>query len=232
MEIPVIKYHGCGNDFVLIHEADVQTLDPAALAVKICNRNTGMGADGMILAKQNPTTMLFYNADGSMAPMCGNGIRCFARFCKEEGIAHGDQFAVLTGDGIKKVEIIEEEPFQCRIFMGEPKDDPKALGKEVTLCSLFLATVHTVWFVEDAFDDALLPIAREIHQHPFFPQKTNVNMVQVIDRNTIRMRTWERGVGLTLACGTGACASVVTAYRKGLTGPAQRVLKGVYYYEA
>ena len=82
MEIPVIKYHGCGNDFVLIHEADVQTLDPAALAVKICNRNTGMGADGMILAKQNPTTMLFYNADGSMAPMCGNGIRCFARFCK------------------------------------------------------------------------------------------------------------------------------------------------------
>lgn len=274
MEIPVIKYHGCGNDFVLIHEADVQTLDPAALAVKICNRNTGMGADGMILAKQNPTTMLFYNADGSMAPMCGNGIRCFARFCKEEGIAYGDQFAVLTGDGIKKVKIIEEEPFQCRIFMGEPKDDPKALGmtgneilwdhqlsvmgKEVTLCSLFLATVHTVWFVEDAFDDALLPIAREIHQHPFFPQKTNVNMVQVIDRNTIRMRTWERGVGLTLACGTGACASVLTAYRKGLcgqnvtvqlacgtldveicddesvymTGPAQRVLKGVYYYEA
>lgn len=274
MEIPVTKYHGCGNDFVLMHESDVKHIDPSALAVEICNRNTGIGADGMILAKQNPLTMLFYNADGSMAPMCGNGIRCFARFCKEEGLASGEQFAVLTGDGVKKVEVTQEFPFQCRIFMGQPKDDPKALGmsgketlwdheltvqgRKVTLCSLFLATVHTVWFVEDAFDDALLPLAREIHQHPFFPLKTNVNLVQVIDQNTIRMRTWERGVGLTLACGTGACASVLTAYQKGLcaqnvtvelakgkleveicddesvymTGPAQRVFKGGYFYEA
>ena len=272
-DIALSKYHGCGNDFLILRRNDVGGMDLSKLIPAACDRHTGIGADGFILVGEDPLEMIFYNPDGSPAPMCGNGIRCFARFCREEGIESRSLFPVLTGDGIKEVEVLGTDPFQARIFMGRPRDDRESVGvlgegslwdypltvqgREVILQSLFLATVHTVWLVDDAFDDRLLPMAEAIHQHPFFTRKTNLNLVQVVDRSTIRMRTWERGAGLTLACGTGACASALTAYRKGLcgptvtvrlpkgeltiqiepdesvymTGPARLIMKGVYRYD-
>ena len=233
--LPMAKYHGCGNDFLLLRKEAVQGIDLARLIPAACHRQTGAGADGFILAGQPPLEMIYYNSDGSPAPMCGNGIRCFARFCWEEGLVTSRSFPVLTGDGVKEVEITGLDPFEARISMGRPDDRPQAVGiggdtplwdypltvmdRQVTLCTLFMATVHTVWLVEDAFDDRLLPLAEAIHRHPFFPRKTNLNLVQVIDRNTLRMRTWERGAGLTLACGTGACAAALVARRNGLCGP-------------
>ncbi len=270
-EISLAKYHGCGNDFLLVRAEAVQSLDLKPLIVSACGRRTGIGADGFIVAESDPLEMKFYNADGSSAPMCGNGIRCFARFCLEEGIAQGDSFAVQTGAGVKTVRIVSRDPFQAQISMGGPDYDPAAIhtsgpvwdvsleiaGQAVSLCSFFMSTVHTVWFVDDAMDERLMPVAEAIHCHPMFGEKTNVNLVQVVDGHTLRMRTWERGVGPTLACGTGACASALTAWKKGLcgpevtillpkgqlqiqidpdeqvrmTGPACRILKGVYCYD-
>lgn len=273
MKLTLTKSHGCGNDFVLMHAKDVRDIPLEPLIRAVCDRRTGVGADGFILAETDPLTMRFYNADGSAAPMCGNGIRCFARFCLEEGLTDSDSFPVQTGAGEKQVEIVSRAPFLARIAMGKPDYRPEMVGAapgtnlwdytldaggaRVTLCSFFLSTVHTVWFVDDAADDALLPLAEKIHSHPMFAAKTNVNLVEVIDDATIRMRTWERGVGPTLACGTGACSAVLAAYKKGLcgpdvtvrlprgelyisvapdesvtmTGPAQRILKGEYEYE-
>lgn len=272
-EIPITKYHGCGNDFLILRERDVAGMELEPLIVSACDRRTGIGADGFILVAEKPLEMKFYNEDGSRAPMCGNGIRCFARFCLDEGIVGGDAFSVRTGAGVKQVEVLSRTPFQARISMGKPDYDPAAVGVSsphplwdyelkigedtVKLCSFFLSTVHTVWLVDDAMDDRLLPLAEAIHRHPTFREKTNVNLVQVVDHSTIRMRTWERGVGLTLACGTGACASALTVYKKGLcgphvtvelprgqlyidisvqedimmTGPACRTMKGVYCYD-
>jgi diaminopimelate epimerase len=270
-ELPITKYHGCGNDFLMVHAADVAGRELEPLIVAACDRNTGIGADGFIVVVPEPLEMKFYNADGSVAPMCGNGIRCFAKFCLDEGLVDGDSFAVQTGAGEKTVTVVSRDPFLAQIGMGGPDYDPaaihvdasqstwgyelSALDRTVTLYSFFMSTVHTVWFVEDAMDDRLLPVAEDIHQNPIFGEKTNVNLVQVVNDHTIRMRTWERGVGPTLACGTGACASVLTAHKKGycgpevdvllpkgqlhisidpdeqvrMTGPACRILKGVYY---
>ncbi len=272
-ELPITKYHGCGNDFLIVHAADVAGLELEPLIVSACDRHTGIGADGFIVVVPDPLEMQFYNADGSSAPMCGNGIRCFAKFCLDEGIVDEDSFAVQTGAGVKTVRIVSRAPFQAQIGMGTPDYSPaaihglsphpmweyelQALGRTVTLYSFFMSTVHTVWFVDDAMDDSLLPVAEDIHRNPVFQEKTNVNLVQVVDRHTIRMRTWERGVGPTLACGTGACASALTALKKGdcqsevdvllpkgqlhisidpdeqvrMTGPACRTMKGVYCYD-
>ena len=235
MTLTLTKSHGCGNDFVLLRAEDVRGIPLEPLIRAACDRRTGVGADGFILAEQDPLTMRFYNADGSAAPMCGNGIRCFARFCLEEGLVDGDSFPVQTGAGEKRVDIVSREPFLARIAMGKPDYRPEMVGAapgtdlwdyeldvngtRVTLCSFFLSTVHTVWFVDDAMDDALLPVAEAIHRHPMFAGKTNVNLVEVVDRATLRMRTWERGVGLTLACGTGACSAVLAAYKKRAVRP-------------
>lgn len=270
--IELSKYHGCGNDFLLAHAGAVEGRDAAALAVAACDRRTGIGADGLIVVEPEPLTMRFYNADGSRAPMCGNGIRCFAKFCLDEGVVEADEFPVRTGAGTKTVRIVSREPFLACVGMGAPDYDPaaihvssgptwgfelEALGRTARLYSFFMSTVHTVWFVGDAMDDSLLPAAEAIHRHPMFQEKTNVNLVQVVDEATIRMRTWERGAGLTLACGTGACASALAARKLGLcggevdvllpkgrlhisvgpdervqmTGPARRIAKGTYFAE-
>lgn len=270
-ELPVTKYHGCGNDFLMVHARDAAGMDLASLIVEACDRRTGIGADGLIVVEPEPLEMKYYNADASPAPMCGNGIRCFARFCLDEGLQSGDRFSVRTGAGQKTVQIVSRDPFLVKIGMGGPDYDPAAIhtdgpvwgerlevmGREVCLYSFFLSTVHTVWFVDDAMDDRLLPIAEAVHRHPMFREKTNVNMVQAVDRDTLRMRTWERGAGLTLACGTGACAAALTAWKLGLcgtevnvllpkgrlqisigadeqvqmTGPAEKIMKGVYIWK-
>ncbi len=272
-QLPISKYHGCGNDFLLIRKRYTDGIDLEKLITCACDRRSGIGADGFIIVEDSPLRMHFYNADGTRAPMCGNGIRCFARFCIDEGIIDSDCFDVITDAGVKTVNVISREPFLVKIAMGQPDYSPSLLGipngtklweyplevngTPLTLYSFFMSTVHTVCFVENAMDDRLLPLAEAAHEHPLFPNKTNFNLVQIVDDHTIKMRTWERGAGLTLACGTGACSAALTAYKKGMcipevdvilpkgtlhisidknenifmTGPASRVSKGDYYHE-
>lgn len=238
------KMHGCGNDFCVLDYAE--GIDYSRLAVKLCSRKTGIGSDGMIIVKQNPLEMLFYNADGSRAPMCGNGIRCFAKYCLEHQYIKRNKFDVLTGAGKMTIEITTEQPFLCRVDMGSPvmnnamiyvSDELDSFGRvlqvkdiRITIYSFFMGTVHTVVFVPD-MESELLNYAEAICRHPLFTRQTNVNFVQVIDDKTIRVKTFERGVGWTLACGTGCCASVVAASRLGLTGTEVRVELELGYLE-
>lgn len=231
------KMHGCGNDFCVLEYKD--QIDYSQLAIKVCNRKTGIGGDGMIVVKNNPLEMIFYNADGSRAPMCGNGIRCFAKYCFDHALVKQKKLDVLTQAGKKTIEIITDDPFMCKVHMGMPlfqnsllhiKDDLPSFGRilklkerNITVYTLFMGTVHTVLFVPD-LNSELLNSAEEICNHPLFTQKTNVNFVQVVNRKTIQVKTYERGVGWTLACGTGCCASVVTTSKLGFTDPTVQVL--------
>lgn len=338
MQISVSKYHGCGNDFIIAREADAEGVDRAALVRAACDRHLGIGADGMILVREQPLEMLYYNQDGSRAPMCGNGIRCFAAFCYDEGICTDTLFPVQTLAGEKQVKRIGTAPFLAEIGMGKPEFAPQKLdldeevlsklkeagekqaagkqtsdfsqtgnpdgdrgsvqaldtaaeaaevlktlergalcagkpkeaeiwglpvpislgGKTVTcsIYSFFMSTHHTVVFVKDAFAEEIEALGYAICHHPLFRAQTNVNFVEYIDRSHLRMQTYERGCGMTLACGTGACATVVCAHRLGLcgsetdvllrcgklhikigadeqvimTGPAKRVMKGSFFF--
>lgn len=226
----IVKMHGCGNDFCLI-KAD-KSLNYSDLAIRLCARKTGVGADGLIVVEQDPLEMIFYNADGTKASMCGNGIRCFARYCVEYGIVKKSPFDVLTQAGVMKIEVVSKKPFLCKVNMGMPifnnpmihvSDDTNSFGRllrvddyRLTLYSFYMGTVHTVVFV-DSLSSKILDSAEKICKNPLFNKQTNVNFVHVLDEENIEVRTFERGVGWTLACGTGACACVVTTYRLGLT---------------
>ena len=239
------KYHGCGNNFVMVREQELieylggitepETKEYPAFAQKVCDINTGIGADGLIIVREEPALeMVFYNMDGSRAPMCGNGIRCFARFCFEEGICEEPSYAVKTLAGDMVVEVTSREPFMARIDMGTPIFEPAAIavdsersdflgqqleisdGSRWTVNSLFMGTVHTVVFVDDYDSFDIEYVGRELCEHPTYTEKTNVNFVRVIDENTVEMKTYERGVGMTLACGTGACATAVVCTLQGL----------------
>jgi len=205
------------------------------LAREICHRTLGIGADGLIIVKEDPLEMIIYNSDGSRAPMCGNGIRCFAKFCRDEGIRTENSFDVETLAGTMGIHIVKEEPFLVEVKMGKPDFRPESIGIEtneknylnkelelkvgrVIVSSCFMGTVHTVIWLEDLDRVDLKALGEEISNHPVFKEKTNVNMVQVIDRRTLRLMTYERGAGLTNACGTGACASVVIGSMEGRCG--------------
>ena len=246
--ISISKYHGCGNNFVIVRESDlpkaITMKDEAAriemysqLAVNLCCVNTGVGADGFIVVREEPQLeMVFFNQDGSRAPMCGNGIRCFAQYCMDKGIREEAVYPVATLAGEMIVNVTQDEPFRVRINMGKPVMDPAAigvetdeenfLGKEIALKdgstvkvdSFFMGTVHTIVFVDDIDIDVLEPLGEEICNHPVYTEKTNVNFVKVIDQQNLEVLTYERGVGITFACGTGACASVVAASMAGMTG--------------
>ena len=265
MSIKVSKYHGLGNDFILTRYDE--TYDIEKLVRACCDRHTGIGADGMIFVKENPLEMVYYNQDGSRAPMCGNGIRCFAAYCFDEGSCTDEKIPVQTLAGEKIVYRVSENPFVVRVDMEEPiysnallnVDENESVWKRnlhgVDTYSLFMATVHTVVFVDEAFNEKNVELGKLICHDSFFKKQTNVNFVQVKDRNHIVVMTYERGCGITLACGTGACASVVVANKLGLTdehvdvelkighlqidledhvfmsGPAKKIIEGEYDYE-
>lgn len=236
------KYHGCGNNFVMVKESELlehlsiaeganpEKEDYPTFAQNVCDINTGVGADGLIIVRERPELeMVFYNMDGSRAPMCGNGIRCFAYFCQEEGIKTEASYVVKTLAGDMVVEVTSKKPFMARINMGRPIFAPEAIavksersdfmeqeleisdGSIWTVNSLFMGTVHTVVFVDDHGGFDIEEVGRELCEHPTYTEKTNVNFVKIVDENTVEMKTYERGVGMTLACGTGACATAVVA---------------------
>ncbi len=245
MELRFTKMHGLGNDFVMVDDLDRSwDFDPDAVRL-LCDRHFGIGGDGLILVR--PATiegadfsMLYYNADGTTAEMCGNGIRCFAKWLVDRGQVTGDSVNVQTLGGIRSVEIErcgDGVMTLARVDMGEPVLDPPSIpttfeGQQVFECPLetslgtFKVTAvsmgnpHAVIWVDDvdtAPVDTLGPI---IESDPHFPAKTNVEFAQLVEGETdlVRLRVWERGVGETLACGTGACATAVVAALSCRTG--------------
>lgn len=226
----VKKYDGCGNSFVIIPYKEHLSLPQ--LATALCE-HVDFQTDGLICVKQNPLEMIFYNRDGSSAPMCGNGLRCFAKYVIDEGIVPVDtkEFEVHTLAGIMKVQVLRIEPFLCRINIGRPNFAPEAIGiadnqpclqrklqvgkQMIEINSLFMGTIHTVVFVEDAKAMTQLPLGHEICEHPLFLEKTNVNFVSVVSNSQLIIRTYERGVGWTDACATGCGASYVIARKLG-----------------
>lgn len=235
------KMHGLGNDFIVIDARGKEDIDYNSLAKRMCHRHIGVGADGLLLvldSKLADIRMRIINSDGSEAEMCGNGIRCFSKYVFERGIVKKDKFKVETLAGIIEPELILNEyglVEKVKVNMGKPsfkrKDIPmqgepesdaintsiEVDGKEYKITSLLMGVPHTVLFVDDVEKVDIYTLGPKIERHEAFPRKTNVNFVQVIDKNNIKVRTWERGAGATFACGTGSCASVIAANLNGLT---------------
>jgi len=243
-KLPFVKMHGCGNDYVYVVADRIRPADPAGLAKRISDRRFGIGGDGLIMlcpATDADVRMEMYNADGSRGEMCGNGIRCLARLYYETSGRRKNPLAVATDCGIKTVALmVSGGPFAATVDMGEPIlagrdipidhngrgiDFPLQVGGRVErITAVSMGNPHCVVFVADdhifGLDDGdFARLGREFEHHPFFPRRVNTEFVRPLARDHLKMRVWERGSGETLACGTGACASLVAAV---LTGRADR----------
>ena len=234
------KMHGLGNDFIVFFDDGTSTLDVTSMAQRLCNRHTGIGADGLVivmLSEVADVRMRIINSDGSEAEMCGNGIRCFAKYAYDRKIIEKETFTVETLAGIMEPTIIADRGIAqlVKVKMGQPMfkashipmniESEKVLsytidveGVSYEVSSVLLGVPHTEVFVDDVTSVPLTVLGPKIEKHPLFPKGTNVNFVQVVNDTTVKVRTWERGAGATLACGTGSCASAVMAHEKGFTG--------------
>lgn len=234
-----VKMQGLGNDFVVIEVESWEDADRRQpYAQQVCDRNFGVGADGLVAIGKDKDMDIFmriFNSDGSEPEMCGNGIRCVARYAYEKGWVQGTDLSVrtLAGPRYPTVELEDHIVKSIRVDMGEPILDRKLIpmvgegsnvkvvldtehGKqEITAVSM--GNPHCICFVPDVQQIPLAIWGREMEIHPIFPAKTNVEFVQVVKRDELIMRVWERGAGVTLACGTGACATLVAAVLNGYT---------------
>ena len=226
------KMHGLCNDYIVIDNRNLQISDAEAVesAKKLCERRFSVGADGLLLVGTSTLAdvkMRIFNADGSEAEMCGNGIRCFAKYCYENNIARKSELTVETLAGVKRTWLTVEDDTVVSVMvdMGTPTLDRSAIPmlgtgtcinenlqvdeEQYKVTCLSVGNPHCIIFV-DALDD--FPVERvgpKIENHRLFPKKTNVEFAQVLNRNELKVRVWERGCGETLACGTGACAAAV-----------------------
>ena len=232
------KWQGCGNDFVLFDCLQDDIEDYASVARKVCDRHYGVGADGILVvlpSAQADFRMRIFNTDGSEAEMCGNGIRCFARYLYDFGLTKETRFTVETGAGILVPEIVLEggKVKGIKVDMGEPHllgeeipvvgfDGSKVIdksmsvdGQEYHFTAVSMGNPHCVIFVDDAESFPIYELGHKFEEHALFPKKTNTEFVEVKDRQHVRMRVWERGAAVTLACGTGSCATVVAGILNG-----------------
>ncbi len=216
--------HGLGNDFIVLDERKERLSELALLGKVLCNRRTGIGADGLILIKSSEKAdirMRIINSDGSEAEMCGNGIRCFARYVRERGIVSKDKMTIETLAGVKEAECLENA--NIRICMGEPEFLSDGLrrvnieGSDIEYWPLIMGVPHAVVPVNDPESRKWMKIGALLEWAKAFPNGTNVDFIRVDDRENITMRVWERGCGETLCCGTGATSSALCAMRAGLT---------------
>lgn len=250
------KYQGTGNDFILIQP---QSVDLRVLAQRLCDRHFGIGADGIMIPYPSEVAdikMEYLNSDGSPAPMCGNGLRCFVRYCINHGILQKGPVTVETLAGVIDVDAQNE---LISLNLGQPLldldneyviDHDEVIIDGITLHTLFLGTLHAIVITDGSLD--IQPLGEKLSYHPRFPQAINVNFVQVMDRKTIKVTTHERGAGWTLSCGTGSAASAyitnlleltddeVTVLVPGgelsvqchndviLSGPAIKIASGIY----
>lgn len=232
MEIEFTKYHGLGNDFILIdNRASMEPMISSEQAVQVCDRHFGIGADGVIFALpgQDGTdyTMRIFNSDGSEPEMCGNGIRCLAQFLSDlEGATPNREYRIhtlagvitpkLEGEGNVKVDMGMPQLLAAQIPTTLASAEQKVIntpiqvaGQSWDVTCVSMGNPHCITFVEDVAAISLESIGPQFEHHPAFPQRTNTEFIQVIGPDYLKMRVWERGAGATLACGTGACAVVV-----------------------
>ncbi|WP_069650203.1 diaminopimelate epimerase [Caloranaerobacter ferrireducens] len=270
------KMHGLGNDFIIFDSTKQELPNHNELAKKVCDRHFGIGADGMIVVEHSSNSdikMLFYNADGSQAPMCGNGIRCFAKYVFDKRLVTNKEFDVETLAGIMRPRITSSEEkisfvevnlgkayFSSKIIHANT-DKEKILNESIEIdgdtfriSAVVVGSVHAVIFVDDLDKIDINAIGYKIENHQLFPNKINVNFCKIIDDANLQVLTWERGVGQTLACGTGAASAAVISnilhntskkvnvHLLGgtveieqrdnevfMTGPAEVICQGVYY---
>lgn len=248
MQLVFTKMHGLGNDFIVIDDRD-STLDLSPEAVEwMCDRNFGIGADGVMLVRPATTdeahfSWWFRNSDGSVAEMCGNGIRCFAKFVCDGGLVgpEVDTVRVETSLGVYVIRVARDDAgavLEATVDMGEPILDPVLIpttlacdgpespviecgvtvdGTDAVVTCVSMGNPHCVIFVDDVDDAPVHTMGPALETHAAFPRKTNVEFARVLSDDRIELRVWERGVGETLACGTGACATVVAAHLSGRT---------------
>lgn len=216
------KMHGIGNDFILIEGRanELDAMDLPKLAEKLCDRNFGIGADGLIAVLSSKTAdvkMRIFNPDGTEPEMCGNGVRCFAKYVWEKMETKKDLLSVETLAGTILPSIIEHKGKIAivEVDMGIPKDIKNIKIKEYDATSVSMGNPHCVIFVDDTNKIALDQVGPEIENDALFPNKTNVEFVEIKSKKEIIIRVWERGAGETLACGTGACASVAAGINAG-----------------
>jgi diaminopimelate epimerase len=236
------KVQGLGNDFILVNcfEEKLDFSKAGDLAVDMCQRRTGIGADGLVLLLPSELAdiqMRIFNSDGSEAEMCGNAIRCAARYLYDHNMIAKSKIMVETPAGIIIPELLLENSVvkSVRVDMGEPRlerseipmlgrpgrvvgEPLAAAGLTFNITAVSMGNPHCVIFVPDAKEVNLTDIGPRIEKHQSFPRKTNVEFIQVLNRDEIKMRVWERGAGVTMACGTGACAAVVACVLNSLTG--------------
>ncbi len=231
------KMHGAGNDYIYVNGFEEAVPNPSELSVKISDRHFGIGGDGLVLILPSETAdfrMRMFNADGSEGNMCGNAIRCVAKYVFERSMTAKTDITIETLSGIKKLTLFVNSGGvvnRVRVWMGLPvfpdKEDcaslPKAFpatvkvqGKELVLYPVSMGNPHAVRFVDNVDEHPVEAVGSAVQQLPLFPNSVNVEFIKVLSRAALQMRVWERGSGETLACGTGACASAVVAMRLGL----------------
>lgn len=240
MNMKFTKMHGCGNDYVYVDCTNEMIENPSEVSKYVSDRHFGIGSDGLILICSSETAdfrMAMYNADGSEGAMCGNGIRCVAKYVYDKGLTDKKNISIETKSGIKELELTVEDGkvSLVKVNMGAPilkaKDIPVYVDtekcidsdinvdwKDYKITCVSMGNPHAVTFIdEDVKTFPIEKIGPKFENHPMFPDRVNTEFVQVLNRHEVNMRVWERGSGETLACGTGTCATVVACVLNGLT---------------
>lgn len=233
------KMQGCGNDYVYVNGFENKIDNPNKLSEIVSDRHFGIGSDGLIVINPSEKAdfkMSMYNADGSEGKMCGNGIRCVAKYVYDNKMTDKTTIAVETLSGIKTLELnVKNDKVETvKVNMGTPillpkdvpvvsdkdkvVDEPIVIDdKEYRITCVSMGNPHAITFIENTDDLEIETIGPKFENNPIFPDRVNTEFIQVLDRNTVKMRVWERGSGETFACGTGACATVVACVLNGLT---------------
>ena len=233
------KMEGLGNDYVYVNCFKEKVENPAELARKVSDRHFGIGSDGLILIKPSEVAdfcMDMYNADGSRSEMCGNGIRCVAKYVYDYGLTTKTNISVETLAGIKYLDLqVEDGKVKLvTVNMGAPELVPANIpvksekdilikepievgGRQYEMTCVSMGNPHSIVFVEDTENFPLEEVGPQFENHEVFPNRVNAEFIQILDAKTVNMRVWERGTGETLACGTGACAATVACILNGLT---------------
>lgn len=233
------KMQGLGNDYVYINGFEERPENPSELAVRVSDRHYGIGSDGLILINPSDVAdfeMEMYNADGSRGEMCGNGIRCVAKYVYDNGLTDKTQISIETLAGIKHLDLAiqDDKVFQVKVDMGKPILEAEQIpvlgagdsavnvpilieGTQYRMTCVSMGNPHAVVYVDDVENLDIERIGPKFETHMRFPKRVNTEFVKVLDRYTVQMRVWERGSGETLACGTGACAVAVASILNGLT---------------
>ncbi len=225
-KIQFTKMHGAGNDYIYINTLKYPIADPEKCAVKWSAYHTGIGSDGLVLigtSDKADFSMRIFNADGSEAMMCGNASRCIGKYLFEYGLTEKTTITLDTLSGVKvlKLRIENGKVAAITVDMGEPKGTGTVDFRDklpYVSTTVSMGNPHLVTFVEDINEINLPEIGPILENDPIFPDRTNVEFAQILDKDKIRMRVWERGSGITQACGTGACATAVAAFIEGKAG--------------